>query len=65
MEAIELLEKGAAFSIKDSAELKLRMNLLLKEENRLISGTAARQYVQNHTGATQKFLDIIYNKGIF
>ena len=65
MEAIELLEKGAAFSIKDSAELKLRMNLLLKEENRLISGTAARQYVQNHTGATQKFLDFIYNKGIF
>jgi 3-deoxy-D-manno-octulosonic-acid transferase len=65
MEAIELLEKGAAFSIKDSAELKFRMSLLLKEENRLISGTAARQYVQNHTGATQKFLDFIYNKGIF
>jgi 3-deoxy-D-manno-octulosonic-acid transferase len=65
MEAIELVEKGAAFSIKDSAELKLRMNLLMNEENRLISGKAAHQYVQNHTGATQKFLDFIYNKGIF
>jgi 3-deoxy-D-manno-octulosonic-acid transferase len=65
MEAIELIEKGAAFSIKDSAELKFRMDFLMKEENRLKSGTAADQYVQNHTGATQKFLDFIYYKRIF
>jgi 3-deoxy-D-manno-octulosonic-acid transferase len=65
MEAIELIEKGAAFSIKDSAELKFLMDFLMKEENRLKSGATADQYVQNHTGATQKFLDFIYYKRIF
>lgn len=64
-EAVELIEKGAAFSVKDRQQLKADVNFLLKEENRIKSGQAALGYVQSQTGATQKFLDFIYSKGIF
>jgi 3-deoxy-D-manno-octulosonic-acid transferase len=62
MEAVELVEKGAAFSIKDAEDLKSKILPLTKEENRLIISEKARQYVQSRTGATQKFLDFIYLK---
>lgn len=65
MEAVELIQKEAAFSIKDATELKLRMDFLSKEENRLASGKAAYEYVKSRTGATQTFLDFIYSKEIF
>ncbi|WP_395805317.1 3-deoxy-D-manno-octulosonic acid transferase [Daejeonella sp.] len=64
-EAVELIKKSAAFSIKDSQELKTDVNFLLKEENRIKSGQTALGYVQSQTGATQKFLDFIYSKGTF
>lgn len=65
MEAVELVEKEAAFSVKDTEQLKLVIDLLLKEENRIKCGAAAFEYVQSRTGATQKFLDFIYSKGTF
>jgi len=63
MEAIELIKNGSAFSIKDSQELNTQMALLSKEENRIKSGSSAREYVNSHTGATQSFLDFIYKNG--
>jgi 3-deoxy-D-manno-octulosonic-acid transferase len=64
MEAVELVEKGAAFSIKDAEDLKSTILQLTEEKNRLIISEKAQHYVQSHTGATQKFLDFIYNKEI-
>jgi len=65
MEAVELVEKRAAFSIKDATELHLIMEFLSTKENRLKSGDAASDYVKSRIGATQKFLDFIYSKEIF
>jgi 3-deoxy-D-manno-octulosonic-acid transferase len=65
MEAVELVEKEAGFSVKDTEQLKMVIDLLLDQENRIKSGASALEYVQSQTGATQKFLDFIYSKGIF
>ena len=62
-EAIELVENGAAFPVKDSEELMSQMKLLSKEENRIKSGLSASEYVHSQTGATQSFLNYIYQKG--
>jgi len=62
MEAVELIKNGAAFTVKDSDELQLQMELLSKEENRIKSGSSAREYVNSNTGATQSFLNFIYQK---
>jgi 3-deoxy-D-manno-octulosonic-acid transferase len=63
MEAVELIKNGSAFSVKDSEELSTQMKFLSKEENRIKSGSSSREYVNSHTGATQLFLDYIYNNG--
>jgi len=63
MEAVELIKYGAAFSVKDSDELSAQMEFLSKEENRIKSGSSAREYVNSHTGATQLFLNYIYKNG--
>ena len=59
-EAIEMIKEGAAFTVKNSDELKLQMTFLSNEENRKKSGEFARKYVNSHTGATQSFLNYIY-----
>ena len=64
MEAVELINIGAAFSVKDVEELKVQMEIHSKEENRIKSGSSACEYVNNHTGATQSFLNFIYKKGV-
>lgn len=63
IEAIELIKNGSAFSVKDSEELIALMKFLSKEENRIKSGLSAREYVNSHTGATQLFLNYIYENG--
>jgi 3-deoxy-D-manno-octulosonic-acid transferase len=63
MEAVELIKNGSAFSVNDSKELNTQMEMLSKEENRIKSGSSAREYVNSHTGATKSFLDYIYKNG--
>jgi len=63
LEAIELIKKGAAFTVKSSEELISQMTFLSKEDNRKKSGEFSRNYVNSHTGATQSFLNYIYKNG--
>jgi 3-deoxy-D-manno-octulosonic-acid transferase len=63
MEAVELIKNGSAFSVNDPKELNTQMEMLSKEENRIKSGSSAREYVNSHTGATKSFLDYIYKNG--
>ena len=59
-EARELVGNGGAFSISNAEELKIKMDHLLHDPEQLErSGSAAREYVQQHTGATQKFIAFI------
>ncbi|WP_423149574.1 3-deoxy-D-manno-octulosonic acid transferase [Rubrolithibacter danxiaensis] len=59
LEAKELIEAGAAFSIRDSEELE---TVLLKLKDPVIQkekGLIAKMYVKNHTGATNKIVEKI------
>lgn len=58
-EAVELLELGGAYTIKNEQDLKSCMKLLAQDSFRKDSGTTARKYVQEHTGATQMILNFI------
>lgn len=58
-EAVELLEVGGAFSIKDKQDLESSMKLLVQDDFRKESGVKAQKYVQEHTGATQMILNFI------
>lgn len=64
-EAVDLIRIGAAFSIKDASDLKIKMKFLTEGEERENSGKKALDYVKNHTGATEKFLNFIYSRKIF
>ncbi len=59
-EAIDLIENGGAFSIKDSLDLERTLDKLFTnidlERN---ASTAAAAYVKNMSGATQKIIDYI------
>ncbi|MDD2791967.1 MAG: glycosyltransferase N-terminal domain-containing protein [Sediminibacterium sp.] len=60
LEAIDLIDAGAAFTALDVVELEEIINdLLVHKEKRSIAGTAARNYVRNHAGATAKVLKYI------
>lgn len=60
LEAIELIEAGAAFTALDVVELEEIINeLLAHKEKRSVAGTAARNYVRDHAGATRKVLHYI------
>jgi 3-deoxy-D-manno-octulosonic-acid transferase len=59
-EARELVAAGSAFSVSTSEELQTGMHKLLLQPLLLQQcGTAAKAYVENNTGATQKILDYI------
>jgi 3-deoxy-D-manno-octulosonic-acid transferase len=59
MEAVELIESGGAYTINNYDSLALCMQKLAIESQRKKSGIAAAEYVQRHTGATQKILSYI------
>ena len=62
-EARELLDRGAAFSIKNAEELKTKLNHLLNNADDLKTvSRAASNYVEVNTGATKKILDYIQEK---
>jgi 3-deoxy-D-manno-octulosonic-acid transferase len=59
-EAKDLMTEGAAFSVANAEELKIKMDHLLNDPSELSkAGTAAKNYVENNTGATAKILQFI------
>jgi 3-deoxy-D-manno-octulosonic-acid transferase len=59
-EARDLIEAGAAFSITNSEELKLKMDHLLNAPSELSkAGNAAKKYVEENIGATRKVIQYI------
>ncbi len=62
MEAKELISRGAAFTIKNSGQLRLCMETLTQENNRKQSGLSALEYVNANTGASRIILNYIANK---
>ena len=60
MEAMQLIEAGGAYSIKDYNELKILLDRLLTDEAFLKkTGTNAGNYVIGNSGATEKVLHMI------
>ena len=60
VEAIDLVEKGAAYSIDSAVEIEKLMNDLLADSDWLTeSSEAARNYVYNKKGATEKIMRYI------
>ena len=59
-EAKDLIEEGAAFSITNTEELEIKMDHLLNDPEQLSkAGNAAKNYVEENTGATQKIIQFI------
>jgi 3-deoxy-D-manno-octulosonic-acid transferase len=59
-EAIELLEAGGGFSIKDAGELKkIAVDLLNDEQYLQAVSRKAKSYVEENTGATEKIIQFI------
>lgn len=59
-EAGELIETGAAFSFSTAEEFKTKTDHLLNNPQRVSkAGTAAKNYVEENTGTTQKILQYI------
>jgi 3-deoxy-D-manno-octulosonic-acid transferase len=61
LEAIELIETGAAFSIQDIQELRQVVSKLLEENYRKKAAFLAAEYVKTHTGATDIITGYIIN----
>lgn len=59
-EAVDMVTLGAAFSIADYTELKIRLDVFLSDEAILKSSAdIAAKYVEDHTGATAAILSLI------
>ena len=63
-EAKDLIELGAAFSIKDETELKSRFEALKPKEVQDKIGITAKQYVSNSKGATASIISHLRAEGI-
>ncbi len=59
-EALQLIERGAAFEVRDSHAILQRLEALLgNDERRISASTQARSYVESRLGATAKCLEAI------
>jgi 3-deoxy-D-manno-octulosonic-acid transferase len=59
-EARDLIKEGAAFSINNAEEFKIKMDHLLNDPEQLLkAGNAAKNYVDDNIGATQKIVQYI------
>jgi 3-deoxy-D-manno-octulosonic-acid transferase len=59
-EARDLINEGAAFSVTNAEELKIKMDHLLNDPSQLSkAGDVAKNYVEENTGATQKIIQYI------
>ena len=61
-EARELIAEGAAFSVSSQEELSTDINELFDDNNLLIAGQKAGEYVKRNAGATIKIIDYIQEK---
>lgn len=52
-EAVDLIELGCGFSVRNAKKLQEIVEALSVEEKRVFAGTAARTYIQEKAGATQ------------
>lgn len=60
MEAVQLIENKAAFSIQNYEELKSLLDIMLTDKKQLKEwGDNALKYVKNNAGATKKILDYV------
>jgi 3-deoxy-D-manno-octulosonic-acid transferase len=61
-EAVDLINRGGAFSIQNYGELE---NILLKmfenSEQRLASGSVSRKYVNKNRGSTEQVIQKVFN----
>ncbi len=62
VEAVSLVETGGAFSVADKEQFQQVMNHLLIEQNYDTATKAAKEYVVNNQGATEKIVASIINK---
>ncbi len=59
-EAVEMIEAGGAFGVKNALELEAALNRLFANREELqAAGNAAGQYVRVNKGATEKIMDYI------
>jgi 3-deoxy-D-manno-octulosonic-acid transferase len=59
-EARDLIKEGAAFSVANAAELKIKMDHLFNDPSELSkAGHAAKNYVEKSTGASAKIIQFI------
>lgn len=63
-EALDLVEKGASFSIRNAEALKERMAYLQDQELRTKLGKIAKEYITSKAGATKVILDYIEKTGL-
>jgi 3-deoxy-D-manno-octulosonic-acid transferase len=59
-EARDLIAEGGAFSVSNAEQLKTKMDHLLNDPSELTeAGSAAKNYIENNTGATEKIIQFI------
>ena len=63
-EAIDLIEIGAGFAISNQEELNGLFAALQADEKRLPAGQAAKNYVQQRSGATQIIMKYLETEGL-
>lgn len=63
-EAVDLIAKGGAFSVHDYDSIHDKLRMLIENETaRLSAGAISRNYVEEHSGATQKILQAVKERG--
>ncbi len=63
IEAVELVEEGGAFSVKDALELEEKINELLNDKVKYkIASVSAGSYVSSKAGATKQIMQYIQEK---
>lgn len=63
-EAVQLIEEGAAFSVKNTQEISKAMSDLQNTEFRTDCGMKAKNYVDRNTGASRIFLHHLKHSGL-
>jgi len=64
-EAVDLIEKGAGFSIQQVSELFAVYGALNNSDKRMLAGDSAEAYVRHQAGATQIIMKYLENTGLF
>jgi len=66
IEAVELVERGGAFSVKNAIELEKQLTFLLANDQRYTQASiASKAFVHENAGATEKIIRYIQEKRLF